>query len=58
MFHYKRFTSLDVDSDFIEDYKQVQSGDCIVAFSRTDIYEIKQVDPTLPYVNHTSHLDH
>eukprot|EP00210_Caulerpa_lentillifera_P006071 g5800.t1 len=41
--YYDRFTPLKVDSEHFESYKEVQAGDCIVAFSRTEIYQIKQM---------------
>lgn len=43
---YKRLTPLQMDSGTIGSYEDVQPGDCIVAFSRTEIHEIKQVPET------------
>lgn len=41
---YQRFTSLDVEREGLQGgYRAVQPGDCVVAFSRKDIYAIKQV---------------
>lgn len=41
---YQRFTPLMVESRGLErGYLDVQPGDCVVAFSRKDIYDIKQL---------------
>ena len=41
---YERFTSLTVEADGLQGgYRNVQPGDCIVAFSRKSIFAIKQV---------------
>lgn len=41
---YERFTPLEVDEYGLpEGYKDVQPGDCIVAFSRREIFDIKKV---------------
>lgn len=41
---YSRFTPLVVESGGLErGYLDVQPGDCVVAFSRKDIYDIKQL---------------
>ncbi|KAL4457773.1 hypothetical protein ABPG75_012638 [Micractinium tetrahymenae] len=41
---YDRFTTLSVEEDgLVGGYQSVQPGDCIVAFSRRDIYDIKQL---------------
>lgn len=40
---YQRLTPLKMDADTIGSYENVEPGDCIVAFTRTEIYEIKQV---------------
>ncbi len=42
---YERFTSLEVEAGGLglDGYAEVQPGDCVVAFSRKDIYAIKQV---------------
>ncbi|KAL4858025.1 DExH-box ATP-dependent RNA helicase DExH18 [Chlorella vulgaris] len=41
---YDRFTTLEVESSgLVGGYSAVQPGDCIVAFSRRDIYAIKQL---------------
>lgn len=40
--NYNRFTELDVQADALTpDYSSVQPGDCVVAFSRRDIFDIK-----------------
>ncbi len=44
MHEYERFTPLMVESRGLErGYLDVQPGDCVVAFSRKDIYDIKQL---------------
>lgn len=41
---YERFTPLEVEEDGLEQgYANVKAGDCIVAFSRQDIFEIKSM---------------
>lgn len=41
---YDRFTDLNVETGGLPNgYKDVQAGDCVVAFSRRDIYAIKQI---------------
>lgn len=48
---YERFTPLRVESKGLQGrYRNVRPGDCIVAFSRKDIFTIKQVgsSPTPP----------
>jgi ATP-dependent RNA helicase SUPV3L1/SUV3 len=41
---YSRFTPLCLESEGLErGYLDVQPGDCVVAFSRRDIYDIKQL---------------
>ncbi|KAL4443033.1 hypothetical protein ABPG77_008524 [Micractinium sp. CCAP 211/92] len=42
--NYDRFTALSLeDEGLVGGYQSVQPGDCIVAFSRRDIYDIKQL---------------
>ena len=44
MHEYQRFTPLVVESrGLARGYLDVQPGDCVVAFSRKDIYNIKQL---------------
>ena len=41
---YERFTPLSIETEGLErGYLDVQPGDCVVAFSRRDIYDIKQL---------------
>ena len=43
---YDRFTKLEIEKSSLEEiggYSNVQAGDCVVAFSRRDIYAIKSV---------------
>ncbi|KAM3569315.1 hypothetical protein VYU27_008589 [Nannochloropsis oceanica] len=40
--NYERMTELKVAEDPLLDYSQVQAGDCIVAFNKSDICSIKQ----------------
>ena len=41
---YERFTPLSIEAEGLKrGYLDVQPGDCIVAFSRRDIYDIKQL---------------
>ncbi len=42
---YQRFTPLKVQRGLGGRYRNVRPGDCIVAFSRKDIFTIKQVGP-------------
>lgn len=44
---YERFTSLELEPEGLGDggYSAIKPGDCIVAFSRRDIFRIKQVGP-------------
>ncbi|KAF9442553.1 hypothetical protein P691DRAFT_779350 [Macrolepiota fuliginosa MF-IS2] len=39
---YERLTPLSVEKQSLGDYSKVQRGDCVVAFSRTRIFEIKE----------------
>ncbi|OVA14676.1 Helicase [Macleaya cordata] len=42
--HYERFKSLQVEKEtLLGDLQNVRSGDCIVAFSRREIFEVKMV---------------
>lgn len=44
MHSYERFTPLSIETEGLErGYLDVQPGDCVVAFSRRDIYDIKQL---------------
>lgn len=41
---YERFTPLSIEGEgLVRGYLDVQPGDCVVAFSRRDIYDIKQL---------------
>lgn len=41
---YERFTPLSIETEGLKrGYLDVQPGDCVVAFSRRDIYDIKQL---------------
>lgn len=45
---YQRFTPLSVDEFGLPDgYRDVKPGDCIVAFSRREIFDIKRVGEKL-----------
>ena len=44
---YQRFTPLKVQRGLGGRYRNVRPGDCIVAFSRKDIFTIKQVGRVL-----------
>jgi hypothetical protein len=49
--HYKRLSPLQPSSRAIDSYRAVQRGDCVVAFSRRELYRIKSIiekrNPTL-----------
>ena len=50
--HYERLTSLAIDKQGLErgDYKNVQPGDCVIAFSRRDLYAIKaEIEKRSPF---------
>ncbi len=38
---YNRLSPLEISKQSINSYKKIQSGDCIIAFSRKNIYQIK-----------------
>ena len=44
--HYNRLTPLQTEPDVLSGYEDVQAGDCIVAFSRSEIHNIKQAQST------------
>ena len=58
---YERFTPLRVEEQGLKGrYRNVKPGDCIVAFSRKDIFTIKQVRCSLstPQVMEMRYFDH
>lgn len=40
--NYKRMTSLKIQTGALEKYDRIQDGDCVVAFSKNDIYRISR----------------
>ena len=40
--HYKRLTSLNVEDEALGSLDNIQPGDCIVCFSKNDIYSVSR----------------
>lgn len=40
--HYKRLTELTVENRALETLENIQPGDCVVCFSKNDLYKVSQ----------------